>query len=143
MQFRDEAADLVLDAKHLDLEDIRFHLATSPDQDVFLHFKATFERLKEMKAKRYSPECIASVKQALYEILLEMRVRGFEADYSGTVYRATVIVPVPARQVAASRRQIEKLKRLSRDSLKHLCEKTRQLTTKAASQESKGAFAHF
>lgn len=51
MQFRDEAADLVLDMKSLDLDDMRFHLATSPDRDVLSHFKATFERLKQMKSQ--------------------------------------------------------------------------------------------
>jgi hypothetical protein len=142
MQFRDEAADLVLDMKSLDLDDMRFHLATSPDRDVLSHFKATFERLKQMKSQRYSAECVATVKHALYEILLEMRIRGFEADYAGTIYRASVIVPVPGHLTAANRRQSEKLKRLSRESLKHLCETTRKLAAKAATQESKGSFAH-
>lgn len=143
MQFRDESADLVLDVKLLDVEDIRFHLATSPDEDVLAYFKATFDRMQEMSEAGYSAECVNSVKQALYEILLEMRVRGFEADYAGIVYRPAVIVPVPEHQTVARRRQTERLKRMSQDSLRHLCDKTRKLATKAASQESKGgAFAH-
>ena len=40
------------------------------------------------------------------------------------------------------RRQAEKLKRLNRESLKHLCDTTRNLAAKAASQESKGGFAY-
>jgi hypothetical protein len=138
MQFRDETADLVLDTHSLDVTEMRFHLATSPDQEVLAHFKATFTHLKQMQKQRYSAECTLSVKQALYEILLEMRIRGFEADYAGTVYRAPVIVPVPGHLGVAGRRQAEKLKRLNRDSLKYLCETTRKLAAKAASQESKG-----
>ena len=143
MQFRDESADLVLDVNLLAVEDIRFLLASSADEDVLAHFSATFDRMQQMKTNGYSPECIKSVMQALYEILLEMRVRGFEADYAGIVYRPAVIVPVPEHQTIARRRQTERLKRMSQDVLRHLCDKTRKLATKAASQESKGGvFAH-
>jgi hypothetical protein len=141
MQFRDEIADLALDASTFGLEDLRFHLASSADHEVFAHFKATFCRYNAMKRQGYSAEFVAGVRQALYEILLEMRVRGYEADHAGTIYRAPVIIPVPGHRAIACRRQAEKLKRLSRDSLKHLCETTRRLAAKAASQESKGAYA--
>jgi hypothetical protein len=141
MQFRDEIADMVLDANVFSDDELRFHLASSSDQEVFAHFKATFAQLRKVQKQGYSAECVRGVKYALYETLLEMRVRGFEADHSGTIYRPTVIVPVPGHRAVACRRQTEKLKRVSRESLRHMCDTTRKIALRAASQESKGGLA--
>lgn len=136
MQFRDEIAELALDARSYGMEDLRFHLVSCSESELIAHFKATFTRFNQLKKQGYSADRLEPMREALYEVLIEMRVRGLEADYSGNVYRPAMIVPLPPSHKAFCR-QREKLKRVRRETLKHLCETTRKLASRAASKESK------
>lgn len=120
-------------------EDLRFHLLTSTLDEVRQHFQATFQKVNALRACGYSPEMIAPYAQALMPILLELRVRGYEVDYGGHIYKNPLIVPVPDHYPLERERQKHRLRHLPPEFFQTLYTNTLQKLRDQVKKESKSA----
>ena len=119
------------------VDTVRFHLLTCSITEVFDHFTATFQKYQALTACGYSEEKTTPFKKALLEILLELRVRGYESDYSGNIYPQSILIPVPKDFPSARARQIKRLKNMDKNFFTDLYNKTIQKVQAKARQESK------
>ncbi len=119
--------------------EIRFHLLTCSLEEVKQHFEATFQKVSALRACGYSPEIIAPYEHALIPILLELRIRGYEADYSGQIYKSAFIVPVPESYPSERERQKHRLRSLDPDFFRTLYTKTLQTLRFQVKKESKAS----
>ncbi len=141
MLFRDEEEHFVMclrDRSVDALEDLRFHLVCSSTDENRHYCTATLNKIRKLREQGYSSETISMYESALVEVLVELRVRGYEVDYSGHIFRSPVFVPVPVYFRNARRRQIERLRNIDMDHLGHLCAQTMTAAVEQARQTSKG-----
>jgi hypothetical protein len=122
---------------HQAQRDLAFHLLTCYLDEVKKHFQATFQKIEVLRSCGYSPEKIAPYERALLEILLELRVRGYEADHSGHLYKSSSVVPIPNAYNLARERQKHRLRTLDPDVFRIVYGKTIQKLRSQAKQESK------
>ncbi len=118
-------------------EDLRFKLLCSNDAELKDVFTATFKKVKSLRDNGYSEETIQEHEAGLIEVLMEMRVRGLEADSRGHIYTTQTFVPVPNAYQQARKRQINRLKQMHQDHLLHLCAQTMSNAVRDAQQLSK------
>jgi hypothetical protein len=117
--------------------ELRFHLLTCSLEELRHHFDATFQKMGALGACGYSPEKIEPFERALVSILLELRVRGYEADYNGNIYKSAFIVPIPEGYPSERERQKYRLHSLDPDFFRSLYNKTLQTLRSKVKQESK------
>jgi hypothetical protein len=117
--------------------DLLFHLLTCHLDQIKRHFKMTFEKMEILESCGYSPEKIAPYQRALLEILIELRVRGYEADYRGHLYRSASVIPVPEEYSLARERQKHRLRTLDPYLFSVVYEKTLKTLRSNAKQDSK------
>lgn len=120
-------------------EDLRFHLLTSTLDEVRQHFRATFQKVHALRACGYSAEMIAPYEQALIPILLELRIRGYEVDYSGHIYKNALIVPVPDLYPLERERQKHRLRHVQPEFFQILYTNTLQTLRAQVKKESKSS----
>jgi hypothetical protein len=138
MIFNEDTSALALAAEDALLgRELGFHLLTCSLEDVRAHFDATFQKVGVLGACGYSPETIAPFERALVFILLELRVRGYEADYNGNVYKSPFIVPIPEDYPSERERQKYRLRSMDPDFFRSLYTKTLQALRSKVKQESK------
>ena len=130
------ALSLATEAPRLARE-LRFHLLTCSLEELRHHFDATFQKMGALRACGYSSETIEPFERALVSILLELRVRGYEADYNGNLYKSAFIVPVPEHYPSERERQKYRLHSLDPDFFRNLYNKTLQALRSKVKQESK------
>ncbi|MFN8694036.1 MAG: hypothetical protein ACK5XX_06475 [Holosporales bacterium] len=93
--------------------------------------------LHSLNREGYSEEHQKPYRMALLEVLLELRIRGYEADYDGFVYPSPMLYVVPEQFRAARLRQIHRLRKMPTDHVGHLCLKTMKNLLQIAQQTSK------
>jgi hypothetical protein len=118
-------------------EELRFKLLCSNDAELKDIFAATFKTVRSLRDNGYSEETIQEHEAGLIEVLMEMRVRGLEADSRGNIYNAPTFVPVPNAYQQARKRQINRLKQMHQDHLLHLCAQTMSNAVRDAQKLSK------
>ncbi|MFM7622068.1 MAG: hypothetical protein ACKO57_03740 [Alphaproteobacteria bacterium] len=116
---------------------LSFHLLTCSLDELKHHFGATFQKVGALRACGYSDEITEPYARALVFLLLELRVRGYEADYNGNIYKSPVIVPVPATYPSERERQKHRLLSLDTDFFRTLYGKTLQMLRGQVKKESK------
>lgn len=141
MIFRNDIKQFALNLNDSSIEEVRFHLVCSTTNEVKKHFKATFAKIKSLKAESYSMEAIQPYRESLVEVLIELRVRGFESDAAGNVYKPEVFVPVPDVYQAARQRQMVRLRNLREEQLVSLCNSTIKTAMMNAGRSSKTALS--
>jgi hypothetical protein len=120
-------------------QQLRLYLVSCSDEEVSRHFTETFACLQARQDEGYSEEALLHWRWSLLEILVELRVRGLEADYAGHVYHAPVFLLAPTAFALARKRQLERLKRLPASLQLHVCGKTLASAGQAAARVSKSA----
>ena len=118
-------------------KDLCFHLLTSSLEELKGHFEGTFQKIGALDACGYSPERREPYVRALLPILLELRVRGYEADYGGNLYKSAFIVPVPEHYPSQRARRKHRLRSLEPDFFRSFYTKTLQMLRSQVKQESK------
>lgn len=118
-------------------EELRFRLLCSSDRELKDIFQATFSKVRALRLEGYSEETIQEHEAGLIEVLMEMRVRGFEADSRGNIYLTQTFVPVPNAYQQARKRQINRLRQMHQDHLLHLCANTMSTAVREAKKLSK------
>ena len=98
-------------------------------------FHNTFDYIATKENHNYTDTHLEPYRQALLIILLELRIRQYEVDYDGNIYKTPYIIPIPKEYERARLRQIQQLKHMSLNELTFLCQRT---VSRAAEKANKG-----
>ncbi len=143
MIFVNDTERFALSLNNQTIEEARFHLVCSTTSEVKKHFQATFKKINSMKNGQYSQDATQPYQDALVEVLVELRVRGYEADSAGKIYKPEVFVPVPTEYQAARQRQAARLRNLREEQLVSLCNSTMKVAISNAGRSSKTALGSY
>ena len=120
-----------------DSQIIRLHLASSRVTELKRYFKATFSHVNGMQDNDSEKSAISPYRDALILILVELRVRGFEVDYQGLIYKSCYFFPIPNRFKTEKNRQIHAIKSMDVEQMIFYAQQTLNYVAGKAYKSSK------